>query len=46
MAEMQKRYKTTFIFVTHDTEIMYMADEIFILSDGQLTKQEEKEDVK
>ena len=46
MAEMQKRYKTTFIFVTHDTEIMYMADEIFILSDGQLTKQEEREDVK
>jgi len=46
MAEMQKRYKTTFIFVTHDMEIMYMADEIFILSDGQLTKQEEREDVK
>ena len=46
MSKMQKRYKTTFIFVTHDTEIMHIADEIFILSDGQLTKQEEKEDDK
>ena len=38
MANMQKRYKTTFIFVTHDTEIMYLADETFVLNDGELTK--------
>ncbi len=46
MAEMQKRYKTTFIFVTHDSEIMYMADEIFLLKDGKLNKLKEENHVK
>ena len=45
MTKMQKEYKTTFLFVTHDADIMHMADEIFLLKDGKLSK-EGDEDVK
>ena len=41
MTKMQKEYKTTFLFVTHDADIMHMADEIFILKDGKLTRGDE-----
>lgn len=42
MSEMKKKFKTTFIFVTHDKEILEYADEVFLLQDGKLEKQNEK----
>jgi putative ABC transport system ATP-binding protein len=38
MREMQERLKTTFIFSTHDPELMKHAEETFIIRDGSLTK--------
>lgn len=42
MLDMKERYKTTFIFVTHDKEILEKADEVFVLSDGKLEKSDDK----
>ena len=36
MREMKDKYKTTFIFVTHDRDILDVADETYLLSDGKL----------
>ena len=42
MLEMKKRYKTTFIFVTHDKEILANADEVFVLKDGKMEQDNDK----
>ena len=36
MREVQSRFETTFIFSTHDPQLMSHADEIFTIRDGQL----------
>jgi len=36
MLEMQSRYKTSFIFSTHDTEVMQHANEIITIKDGKI----------
>jgi len=36
MLNMRKKYQTTFVFSTHDNEILKQADDIFILSDGNI----------
>ena len=36
MREMKDRFKTTFIFVTHDRDILDVADETYLLKDGKL----------
>lgn len=36
MRDMKDKYKTTFIFVTHDRDILDVADETYLLSDGKL----------
>lgn len=41
MLDMKKKFKTTFIFVTHDKEILGNADEIFLLKDGKLEKHDD-----
>ncbi len=38
MRQMKDTYKTTFIFVTHDRDILDVADETYLLSDGQLKR--------
>ncbi len=38
MLTMQMQYKTSFIFSTHDTEVMHHADEIISIKDGQVEK--------
>jgi putative ABC transport system ATP-binding protein len=42
MRQMKDKYKTTFIFVTHDRDILDVADETYLLSDGRLEKQDDK----
>ncbi len=36
MRQMKDKYKTTFIFVTHDRDILDVADETYLLKDGVL----------
>jgi len=36
MLNMQERYKTSFIFSTHDTEVMHHANEIIAIKDGMV----------
>ena len=38
MRKMKDRYKTTFVFVTHDRDILDVADETYLLKDGQLKR--------
>ena len=38
MRQMKDKYKTTFIFVTHDRDILDVADETYLLKDGQLKR--------
>ncbi len=38
MLKMQERYKTSFIFSTHDTEVMHHANEIIAIKDGVVEK--------
>ena len=38
MLNMQARYKTSFIFSTHDMEVMHHANEIIAIKDGQVEK--------
>jgi len=42
MLDMRKKYKTTFVFSTHDKEILKQADDIYILSDGNIEVLDEK----
>jgi len=42
MLSMKTKYKTTFVFVTHDSEILGNADETFLLSDGTLEAHNDK----
>jgi putative ABC transport system ATP-binding protein len=42
MVQMRKKFKTTFLFVTHDKEILGSADEVFLLTDGRLERQDDK----
>ena len=42
MREMKDRFKTTFIFVTHDRDILDVADETYLLSDGKLEVSDDK----
>ena len=42
MLDMKKYYKTTFVFSTHDKEILSHADEIYTLKDGGLEEDDEK----
>ena len=42
MREMKDRFKTTFIFVTHDRDILDVADETYLLSDGKLEVHHDK----
>jgi len=42
MREMKDRFKTTFIFVTHDRDILDVADETYLLSDGKLEVHNDK----
>jgi len=39
MIKMQRRSQTTFIFVTHDRDIMDVADETYLLKDGVLEQE-------
>ena len=45
MLEMQVRYKTSFIFSTHDTEVMQYADEIITILDGKIETVDQKQRV-
>jgi putative ABC transport system ATP-binding protein len=38
MKEINRRYKTTFIFSTHDRRVMAMADRLVQIEDGQITR--------
>ncbi len=38
MLEMQSRYKTSFIFSTHDSEVMRYASEVIEIKDGRIEK--------
>jgi putative ABC transport system ATP-binding protein len=40
MKEINGNFKTTFIFSTHDSRVMAMADRLVYIEDGQLTKEE------
>ena len=42
MREMKDKYKTTFIFVTHDRDILDVADETYLLKDGKLEVHHDK----
>ena len=42
MLSMKTKYKTTFVFVTHDSEILGNADETFLLRDGTLEAHNDK----
>ena len=42
MLDMRKKYKTTFVFSTHDKEILKQADDVYILSDGNIEVLDEK----
>ena len=37
MKEINRQYKTTFIFSTHDWRVMAMADRLVSIEDGQIT---------
>ncbi|MGH8180643.1 MAG: ABC transporter ATP-binding protein [Steroidobacteraceae bacterium] len=39
MREVQRQSRTTFIFATHDTQLMSHADETFVIRDGALVEQ-------
>ncbi len=43
MLEMQSRYKTSFIFSTHDTEVMQHANKIITIKDGKIENVAQKE---
>lgn len=46
MKEINRQYKTTFIFSTHDWRVMEMADQLVRIEDGQITKPDVKADEK
>jgi len=46
MKEINRQYKTTFIFSTHDWRVMSMADRLVRIEDGQITMPDVKEDEK
>jgi putative ABC transport system ATP-binding protein len=46
MKEINGNFKTTFIFSTHDSRVMALADRLVYIEDGQLTKEEVREDRK
>ena len=43
MLEMQDRYKTSFVFSTHDTEVMQHANEIITIKDGKIENIDQKQ---
>lgn len=43
MLEMQARYKTSFVFSTHDTEVMQHANEIITIKDGKIESIDQKQ---
>ena len=42
MLEMQAQYKTSFVFSTHDTEVMQHANEIITIKDGKIENIDQK----
>jgi putative ABC transport system ATP-binding protein len=46
MKEINRQYKTTFIFSTHDWRVMAMADRLVSIEDGQITMPDVKADEK
>jgi putative ABC transport system ATP-binding protein len=46
MKEINGNFKTTFIFSTHDARVMAMADRVVSIEDGQLTKEEVRDEKK
>lgn len=46
MKEINRQYKTTFVFSTHDWRVMAMADRLVRIEDGQITMPDVKEDEK
>ena len=44
MLEMQSRYKTSFVFSTHDTDVMQHANEIITIKDGKIESIEHKQE--
>jgi len=46
MKEINRQYKTTFIFSTHDWRVMQMADQLVGIEDGQITMLDVKADEK
>jgi putative ABC transport system ATP-binding protein len=46
MKEINGNFKTTFIFSTHDVRVMAMADRVVSIEDGQLTKEEIRDEKK
>ncbi len=46
MKEINGNFKTTFIFSTHDARVMAMADRVAYIEDGQLTKEEVRDEEK
>ena len=46
MKEINGNFKTTFIFSTHDARVMAMADRVAYIDDGQLTKEEVRDEEK
>ena len=46
MKEINRQYKTTFIFSTHDWRVMAMADRLVRIEDGQITMSDVKADEK
>ena len=46
MKEINGNFKTTFIFSTHDPRVMAMADRVVYIEDGQLTKEEVRDEKK
>ena len=43
MLEMQAQYKTSFVFSTHDTEVMQHANEIITIKDGKIENVDQKQ---
>ena len=43
MLEMQAQYKTSFVFSTHDTEVMQHANEIITIKDGKIENIDQKQ---
>ena len=46
MKEINGNFKTTFIFSTHDPRVMAMADRLIYIEDGQLAKEEVRDEEK